>query len=264
MITRTIVIGAICIAGVFNFAAEPQKSKGRAQFKEFTYTFDLVDYQSINAPVFSTSRTVIFKPVTKREKDTRFKNLTRALELHEQEKPVGWAELVKAIADEPDQLQKLKLANSIINKIPYKDGTDGSYYHPAKLYRQGGVCKDMAVAKYLLLKEAGYRLDLMRLAVLSPRIDKPESAFHVVLVAQANGKDYVLDLLPAYLAEQERAKARTTKDKQIKTIREAGLDLDSVTEKELLNPKGFYTLESYVSERGLVWAGNEFGSREQF
>lgn len=262
MIRRTIIIGAICIAGVFNFAAETKK--GRAQFKEFSFTFNQVDYKTLTAPVFSTSRTVLFKPVSPRKGDTRFKNLTRALELHEQEKPLGWAELVKGVADEPDPIKKLKLANSIINKVPYLDGTDGSYYHPAKLYRQGGVCKDMAVAKYLLLKEAGYRLDLMRLAALSPRIDKPESAFHVVLVAQANGKDYVLDLIPAYLAAQERAQNKTTKTQQMQTIREAGLDLDSVTEKELLNPKGFYTLESYVSERGLVWAGNEFGSRETF
>jgi hypothetical protein len=84
------------------------------------------------------------------------------------------------------------------------------------------------------------------------------------LVARANGKDYVLDLIPAYLAQQERTQARTTKTQQMKTIQEAGLDLDSVTEKELLNPRGFYTLERYVSERGLVWAGNEFGSREKF
>lgn len=261
MIRRTILIGAICIAGVLNFAAEPRK---QPQFKEFTFTFDQVDYKTVNAPVFSTSRSVLFKPVSQRKKDTRFQNLSRALELHEQEKPIGWEELVKAIADETDDLTKLKLANSIINKVPYKDGTDGSYYHPAKLYRLGGVCKDMVVAKYLLLKEAGYRLDLLRIAVLTPRVDKPESPFHVVLVARANGKDYVLDLLPSYLAQQERAKARTTKAQQIKTIQEAGLDLDSVTEKELLNPKGFYSLDRYVSERGLVWAGNEFGSREQF
>lgn len=261
MIRRTI-IGAICIAGVLNFAAEPRKQV--AQFKEFTFTFDQVDYKTLNAPVFSTSRSVLFKPVSQRKNDTRFQNLSRALELHEQEKPIGWAALVRAIAHELDDLTKLKLANSIINKVPYKDGTDGSYYHPAKLYRQGGVCKDMVVAKYLLLKEAGYRLDLLRIAVLTPRVDKPESPFHAVLVARANGKDYVLDLLPFYVAQQEQAKAKTTTAQQIQTIKEAGLDLDSVTEKELLNPKGFYSLERYISERGLVWAGNEFGSREQF
>lgn len=238
--------------------------KPSVEHKEFSFTYDKEDYKTVNAPVFSTTKNVLFQSVSQPKRDDRFKNVMNAVNKHEMEKPVGWDDLVKGVAEEPDELVKLKLANSIINKVPYKDGTDGTYYHPAKLYKKGGVCKDMAISKYLLLKEAGYSVDNMRIAVLTPRIDKPESPFHVVLVAKANNKEYVLDLLPSYLAEQERAKMKTTKEKQIKTIREAGLDLDLVSEKELMNPKGFYSLERYVSERGLVWAGNEKGTREQF
>lgn len=280
-IKTILLIGGLCIGTVCNAQAKSVKHhpvnqtkvakigkkeewKPTVEYKDFSFTYDKEDYLTVNAPVFSTTKQVIFQAVSAPKKDDRFKKILSAVEKHEKEKPVGWNELVQGVAEEPDDLKKLKMANSIINKVPYKDGTDGSYYHPAKLYQKGGVCKDMAIAKYLLLKEAGYSIEKMRLAVLTPRIDKPESPFHVVLVARANDKDYVLDLMPSYLAEQERAKRKTTKEKQIKEIREAGLDLDDMSEKELFNSKGFYGLEKYVSERGLVWVGNELGSRVQF
>lgn len=241
-----------------------EENKPTVEYKDFTFTYDKEDYKTLNAPVFSTTKKVVFQSVSMPKKDDRFKNVMNAVSKHEKEKPAGWEDLVADVAAEPDDLVKLKMANSIINKVPYKDGTDGTYYHPAKLFSKGGVCKDMAISKYLLLRDAGYNTDNLRIAVLTPRIDKPESPFHVVLVAKANDQDYVLDLIPSYLAEQERAKLKTTKEKQIKAIREAGLDLDNVSEKELMNPKGFYSLGRYVSERGLVWAGNEFGTRVQF
>jgi predicted transglutaminase-like cysteine proteinase len=233
-------------------------------FQEFEYTLDKVEFIKVNAPVFSTADQVMFQPLKVPRNDGRYKNVMNAIDGHRKEKPPGWQDLVDAVALEGDGLVKLKMANSIINKVPYKDGTDGSYYHPAKLYRKGGVCKDMAVSKYLLLKDAGYPVSEMRIAVLTPKTGRPESPFHVVLVARVESKDYVLDLIPAYLADQERKKLKTTKEMQIKEIREAGLDLESMTEKDLLDSKGFYSLGKYVSERGLVWAGNETGTREQF
>lgn len=280
-ISRTILIGGLFLSVFFNAEAKTLKNnsneskqvtkmpkkevfKPSVEHKDFSFTYDKEDYMTVNAPVFSTTKKVIFQGVSLPKKDDRFKNVMNAVSKHGKEKPAGWDDLVADIAAEPDDLVKLKMANSIINKVPYKDGTDGSYYHPAKLFSKGGVCKDMSISKYLLLRDAGFDVDSMRIAVLTPRIDKPESPFHVVLVAKANEKDYVLDLLPSYLAAQERVKLKTTKEKQIREIREAGLDLDSVSEKELMNPKGFYSLEKYVSERGLVWAGNENGTRLQF
>jgi predicted transglutaminase-like cysteine proteinase len=241
-----------------------EEVKPTVEYKDFEFTYDKVDYKSINAPVFSTTKKVIFQPLNKPKKDGRYANMMNAISNHEKEQPPGWGELVLAVMEETDDLKKLKMANAIINKVPYKDGTDGTYYHPAKLYKKGGVCKDMTVAKYLLLKDAGYDVSKLRVAVLTPKINKPESPFHVVLVANANKKDYILDLMPAYLAEQERSKNKTTSDKQLKEIREAGLDIDDLSDKELINPKGFYSLEKYVSERGLIWTGNEVGIREQF
>jgi len=241
-----------------------EEIKPTVEYKDFEFTYDKVDYKSINAPVFSTTKKVIFQPLNKPKKDGRYANMMNAISNHEKEQPPGWGELVLAVMEEVDELKQLKMANAIINKVPYKDGTDGTYYHPAKLYKKGGVCKDMTVAKYLLLKDAGYDVSKLRVAVLTPKINKPESPFHVVLVANANKKDYILDLMPAYLAEQERTKMKTTTDKQIKEIREAGLDIDDLSDKELINPKGFYSLEKYVSERGLIWTGNENGIREQF
>lgn len=269
------LIGVLCVGITQNVEAKTVKNSPAVvkkkveeiksiEYKDFSFSYDKVEYNTINAPVFSTTSRVIFQSVKKSKKDGRFKNLKNAIANHEKEKPVGWDELVQAVAQESDDLVKLKMANTIINKVPYKDGTDGTYYHPAKLFKKGGVCKDFVMAKYLLLKEAGYPIEKMRVVALTPKTDKPESPFHVVLVAKANNKDYVLDLIPSYLAEQERAKLKTTKEKQIKEIREAGLDIEDFSEKDLLNSKGFYDLDKYVSERGMVWAGNELGAREQF
>ena len=258
---KKIIIGLVLSIGLTNMASAVNKETTKLEYKDFEFTYDKEAFKTVNAPVFSTSSNVIYQPLVESKKDDRFKNVTNALNLHEKEKPKDWDELVMKVMLEDDELTQLKLVNNIINKIPYKDGTDGSYYHPAKLFKKGGVCKDFVMAKYLLLKESGYDVSKMRIAVLTPKAGKPDSPFHVVLVASANNKDYVLDLKPAYLAEQERAKLKISKDKQIKQIREAGLDVE---DSDLMDQKGFYSLSKYVSERGLVWAGNEFGSRERF
>lgn len=238
--------------------------KPKLVFKDFSVakvnTED--EYITTKNVVFSTSGSVIFGNLTETtaKKDSRYGRVMSAIENHEKEKPQNWDDLVASVREEENPVSKLKLANSIINKVPYKDGTDGTYYHPAKLFKKGGVCKDMAMGKYLLLKDAGYPVEDLRVVALTPRIDSPDSPLHVVLVANADNNDYVLDLLPSNLAEQERKDMKLTKKAQIKKIHEAGIDLNDVS----VNDNGFYELKKYKSERGLIWAGNETGAKEKF
>jgi predicted transglutaminase-like cysteine proteinase len=239
---------------------EHRHKDSNIQFKEFSMNFGGENLLTVKAPVFAKSGSFVFSNLNT-SKDERFGKLLSALFNHEKDKPKHWDLLVSKVQSEPDELKKLKLVNAVLNKVPYKDGTDGTYYHPAKFYRKGGVCKDFALAKYLLLKDSGYPVDQLRIAVLSPKIDNPNSPLHVVLVVKANGSDFVLDLKPAYLAQQERMKLGTTKEKQIMEIREAGLDFEDV---DSYSPVGFYALKKYVSERGLLWTGNETGFNERF
>jgi predicted transglutaminase-like cysteine proteinase len=72
----------------------------------------------------------------------------------------------------------------LINEIHYRDGTDGSYYPPARFFAESGVCKDFAVAKYLLLREAGFDASQLRLVSLAPRYNNTPDDWHVMLVVQ--------------------------------------------------------------------------------
>lgn len=238
--------------------------KAKLVFKEFEIAKPNKEgeYTQLKSAVFSSTASVIFDPLQEQttKRDSRYDRVLSAIDNHSKEQPSNWNDLVESVKVEQNPIEKLKLANSIINKVPYKDGTDGTYYHPAKLFKKGGVCKDMAISKYLLLKDAGFNVDDMRLAVLTPRIDSPDSPLHVVLVAKDSNQEYVLDLLPKNLAEQELKSLKTTKKAQIMKIKEAGIDINDVD----VTTNGFYELSKYKSERGLIWAGNETGTKESF
>jgi hypothetical protein len=77
----------------------------------------------------------------------------------------------------------LLLVNSLINEVGYRDGTDGTYYPPARFFSESGVCKDYAVAKYLLLRDAGFDISRLRLVSLAPRYNNTRDDWHVMLVA---------------------------------------------------------------------------------
>lgn len=223
------------------------------------FGFQLGDVvKSMKVPIFSSTSNMVFDRIYSTNRDGRLQNILNALKQHGKEKPKGWEQLVALVRNEPTELGRLRIANGVINKVPYMNGTDGSYYHPAKLFTVGGVCKDFVVAKYLLLKEAGYSLDSMRIALLTPKEGKEADPFHVVLVAKADGKDYVLDLIPGS-SVNDTPKQRLNK---LKEIRMVGLDTVDAQSLSDMNPAGFYQLEKYKAVRGLVWAGNENGRRE--
>jgi hypothetical protein len=121
---------------------------------------------------------------------SRVQRLRDAMRAHRQLKPAGWNRLVtqvRAARAEAGDHSALMLANALINEIRYRDGTDGSYYPPARFFAESGVCKDFAVAKYLLLREAGFDASQLRLVLLAPRYNNTPDDWHVMLVVQAGG-----------------------------------------------------------------------------
>ncbi|MFM0199389.1 transglutaminase domain-containing protein [Paraburkholderia fungorum] len=121
---------------------------------------------------------------------SRVQRLRDAMRAHRQLKPAGWNRLVTQVRDaraKAGDYTALTLANALINEIRYRDGTDGSYYPPARFFAESGVCKDFAVAKYLLLREAGFDASQLRLVSLAPRYNNTPDDWHVMLVVQADG-----------------------------------------------------------------------------
>ena len=120
---------------------------------------------------------------------SRVQRLRDAMRAHRKLKPAGWNRLVTQVRDARAKAgndQALVLANALINEIRYRDGTDGSYYPPARFFAESGVCKDFAVAKYLLLREAGFDASQLRLVSLAPRYNNTPDDWHVMLVVQAD------------------------------------------------------------------------------
>src|ERR1700722_5070361 len=120
---------------------------------------------------------------------SRVQRLRDAMRAHRQRKPAGWTRLVTQVHDaraKAGDYTALMLANALINEIHYRDGTDGSYYPPARFFAESGVCKDFAVAKYLLLREAGFDASQLRLVSLAPRYNNTPDDWHVMLVVQAD------------------------------------------------------------------------------
>ncbi|SAL83079.1 hypothetical protein AWB74_06479 [Caballeronia arvi] len=121
---------------------------------------------------------------------SRVQRLRDAMRAHQQHKPAGWNRLVtqvRAARAKAGDYSALMLANALINEIRYRDGTDGSYYPPARFFAESGVCKDFAVAKYLLLREAGFDASQLRLVLLAPRYNNTPDDWHVMLVVQTDG-----------------------------------------------------------------------------
>ncbi|MCB4344905.1 hypothetical protein LA345_13375 [Burkholderia vietnamiensis] len=120
----------------------------------------------------------------------RMAQLQRAVALHAKRKPKGWDVLVDAVRqarEENGEAAALRLALALTNQVPYVDGTDGTFYPPYRFFTEAHVvCKDFAVANYLLLLDSGYPPEKLRILALTPRYAAaPE--WHIMTVALADG-----------------------------------------------------------------------------
>ena len=127
----------------------------------------------------------------------RVQRLREALRSHLTREPAGWTRLVaqvRAARVKAGDASAVLLADALINEVRYRDGTDGSYYAPARFFAESGVCKDFAVAKYLLLRDAGFDIARLRLVSLAPRYNNTPDDWHVILVVQIDGASEPLAL----------------------------------------------------------------------
>lgn len=89
--------------------------------------------------------------------------------------------------------EQVKKVNDLLNKAPYVDdlvhyGPDGYWEAtPERFFREGGDCKDYALAKYASLRVLGFSPEQLHIAVV---MDKIKNIPHAILIV--NGA-YVLD-----------------------------------------------------------------------
>lgn len=127
----------------------------------------------------------------------RVQRLGEAMRSHQMRQPAGWNRLVAQVRAErlkAGDASAALLADALVNEVRYRDGTDGSYYAPARFFAESGVCKDFAVAKYLLLRDAGFDIARLRLVSLAPRYNNTPDDWHVILVVQIDGASEPLAL----------------------------------------------------------------------
>lgn len=199
-----------------------------------------------------------------KKSDFRFVKLETALKNHDTDKPQDWDTLVSLVSSQPTDYEKVALANLIANQIPYVDGTDGSYFHPLKGMKRGGVvCKDYAVFKYLLLKEAGYEVEKMALLIHQSVVD-PESGAHVVLVIDIDDELYIANQFWTRIANNFYKTYGINKNKFSKEIKDKGVealkvdfDIESEYSKQSLTKLKDYAYKdrivySIVNELGVM------------
>lgn len=124
--------------------------------------------------------------------------------------PAEWLALIDSIADLP-LMAKLEAVNRTFNAQPYVTAWQNwhkpSYWEtPFEFLARGGQCEDYAIAKYLALRTAGVRDDVLRVLIVR---DTDLGVDHAVLLADVGGQSYLLDNLdprmrPAAMVTQYR------------------------------------------------------------
>lgn len=194
--------------------------------------------------------------------------LRRLIAEHEQSKPLGWEKLVSRVMRsgvEDGELAMVKTADALINETPYVDHTGGVYFSPKRFFERGGaVCKDYANVKYLLLRDAGYPVDRMRIAALMPSANGRASFGHVVLLVEVRGEPepYALDLAATNRFNEDLKRSGESKLQRMARIKREGLgDPEPRFELNNMMPLRRFNQTAYGGYRGLLATSNEVGSR---
>jgi predicted transglutaminase-like cysteine proteinase len=109
-----------------------------------------------------------------------------------------WSRLVAQLTPLPAR-EKVERANAILNTVPYVPsarnwGRASFWETPLEFLTYGGQCQDYAIAKYLLLRQAGIPAEQMRVVVLRATALGED---HAVLVVYVDGDALLLDNLHA-------------------------------------------------------------------
>jgi predicted transglutaminase-like cysteine proteinase len=111
----------------------------------------------------------------------------------------GWDGLVAQVKAAGDPMAQIKKANALMNdpvQHPYIEDINnwGQQEYWATAYqflKKSGDCEDYSIAKYMLLKAAGYPVENMR--IVAVRIRSLGGIGHAILVVYQGGGAYVLD-----------------------------------------------------------------------
>ncbi len=106
----------------------------------------------------------------------------------------AWQKLLAESRAKPP-LQQLEQINKFLNQYryitdPINWGVDDYWESPSQFLARYGDCEDYAIAKFLSLRALGWDNDRLRVVVLQ---DLNLKIPHAVLVAQVDGKYFVLD-----------------------------------------------------------------------
>ena len=111
----------------------------------------------------------------------------------------GWQALVDQVKAAGDPMAQIKLANKLMNdpvNHPYIEdinnwGQTDYWATPYQFLKKSGDCEDYSIAKYMLLKAAGYPIENMR--IVAVRIRSLGGIGHAILVVYQPDGPYVLD-----------------------------------------------------------------------
>ncbi|HDR9180217.1 TPA: arylamine N-acetyltransferase [Burkholderia vietnamiensis] len=215
------------------------------------------EVRDIQTYTFDSAHTIKPKGV-----DFRMEKLEKAISEHEAHKPKNWDQLVYLVKIQNSDYDKVAMANIIANQLPYIDGTDGSYMAPQTALERGGVvCKDYAMFKYLLLREAGFDTHKMFLTVIQSALNPVDGA-HVFLTVDIDGKKWIANQFWASTANQFYASYKINPQKLSKNIKKNGiaaLQLDAPLDS-LYNKKSLTLAQNYgYADLQVIWLGNENG-----
>ena len=221
------------------------------------------------APVFHESSGTAFKALVPDASEAGASGILRRLIAeHEAARPPGWDKLVERVVQaraEGGEMGMALTADALVNETPYIDHTGGVYFSPKRFFERGGaVCKDFANVKYLLLRDAGFSVDQMRIAALAPGAGSGYADGHAVLLVALEGQKepYVLDLPNPYAFNQSLAAAKETLASRASRMKSLGPD-DKDPDPKLANavPLSRYNQTPFGGARGLLMASNEVGAR---
>lgn len=105
-----------------------------------------------------------------------------------------WSRLVAVLTPMPLR-EKVIRANAALNGVAYVPsmrnwGRSDYWEAPLEFLTYGGQCQDYAIAKYMLLRQAGVATDQMRIVVLRATARGED---HAVLVVNVDGEALMLD-----------------------------------------------------------------------
>lgn len=107
----------------------------------------------------------------------------------------SWNEQLAQWAVSGNSLTTIRKANDTVNNSPYvldmiNWGKKDFWASPLQFLIKDGDCEDYAITKYMVLKNAGFPAEDMRIVVLQ---DENLGIMHAVLTVRYNGRNYILD-----------------------------------------------------------------------